>query len=321
MLFFVLSGFVLSLGWLPGEPRTSVFLFRRICRIWFPFAAVTALALALKAATSHTGAVLKQGEMLAAWKASIGLMGIARFLALIFSVDCNPVNGSAWSLVHEMRISLAFPFLVPVVLRMPWKTALLSAFALSFSAGAARLFFHPSGITDVLSTVHFAAFFFVGCLIAAHRKTLAEWTKTRYSWLIAAGTALYLYPTWFFPHVGFLHIPHISDWTCGAGSSILIACAPHLQVLRSSVSRWLGRVSYSLYLCHLPILLTMVSRFGATAGTLVAVPATIGASALLWRAVERPSIALGRRWKAHSMSLQKAIDREQLDAAQTISQR
>ena len=74
--------------------------------------------------------------------------------------------------------------------------------------------------------------------------------------------------------------------------------------IRNPVMSWLGRISYSLYLQHLPIVylaIWLILRSGLeaplTAGTwaLIVTAVTIGFSALTYRYVEAPGIALSDR--------------------------
>jgi peptidoglycan/LPS O-acetylase OafA/YrhL len=63
--------------------------------------------------------------------------------------------------------------------------------------------------------------------------------------------------------------------------------------------RWLGKISYSLYLIHFVVLFTVLYAFRSEVTLprlIIAVPLlSIGAAALLYRFVEVPSIAWGHR--------------------------
>jgi len=69
-------------------------------------------------------------------------------------------------------------------------------------------------------------------------------------------------------------------------------------VLNSAISLWLGRVSYSLYLFHLPIFLALIH---ALAGHLplvailaLALALSLCAAEIAYRLIEYPAIRLGR---------------------------
>jgi peptidoglycan/LPS O-acetylase OafA/YrhL len=87
-----------------------------------------------------------------------------------------------------------------------------------------------------------------------------------------------------------------------AGAVLLVAvCAfeqPVAKLLRAAPFVWLGRVSFSLYVVHLPVLLTLVhllhGRFPVGLIATAAIPFTIAVAALLERWVEGPAQALAR---------------------------
>ena len=70
-------------------------------------------------------------------------------------------------------------------------------------------------------------------------------------------------------------------------------------MLDSTLPRWLGRVSYSLYLVHLPIFLALypvlAGRVPFPAAALLLIVASLAAAAVMHRLVEAPATRLGRR--------------------------
>ena len=68
------------------------------------------------------------------------------------------------------------------------------------------------------------------------------------------------------------------------------------RLLRHPLLRWLGRISYCLYIVHYPIYLALRNYLPHSVALLVAVVAAFGLSAISWRYFEGP-IA---RWKQHA---------------------
>lgn len=64
--------------------------------------------------------------------------------------------------------------------------------------------------------------------------------------------------------------------------------------LEARIPQWLGKVSYSLYLVHMPVLSALLIAFGRP-GVVLGVPLVFSAAWLMWKYVERPSITLSRR--------------------------
>lgn len=69
--------------------------------------------------------------------------------------------------------------------------------------------------------------------------------------------------------------------------------------LDSRPVQWLGSRSFSLYLVHEPIVVTLTFAFGGRPAPwellLTALPASLLAAELFWRGVERPSVIGARR--------------------------
>jgi peptidoglycan/LPS O-acetylase OafA/YrhL len=91
------------------------------------------------------------------------------------------------------------------------------------------------------------------------------------------------------------HIPGPVFWlgffmTGAALSRFEFRCWP----LETRVPQWLGKVSYSLYLIHMPVLSGLLVAFGRP-GVVAGVPFVFAVSLLVWRYVERPSIELSRK--------------------------
>ncbi len=64
--------------------------------------------------------------------------------------------------------------------------------------------------------------------------------------------------------------------------------------LETRAPQWLGKISYSLYLSHMPVLSALLVAFGRP-GVALGVPLVFGAAWLMWKYVEAPSITLSRR--------------------------
>jgi peptidoglycan/LPS O-acetylase OafA/YrhL len=161
----------------------------------------------------------------------------------------------------------------------------------------AEMKFVGSGaLTILLFVPHFA----LGALMARQRHAMAGWVAARGPWS-RAGLWLLCYLL-----LTFRWLVPAGDLACdlanGAGGGLLIALVLGSQragaALRAAPLQWLGAISYSLYLVHVPVLLTGLHLAPGLPAWVVAVAAPLASllvATLVHRAVETPSIRLGRR--------------------------
>jgi peptidoglycan/LPS O-acetylase OafA/YrhL len=299
LLFFMLSGFVLTLPFMRGPVPVGPFLLRRVCRIWLPYLAVLALVLGW-----HAGFVAVTG-----WPWPLpGWPLVASHVLLVGVFDTHAINGVIWSLVHELRVSLIFPLVARAALG-PRPALALGGAALVSAAGLVgyRLSQVGGAPNDLFMTAHYLLLFVVGALLARHReRLLAGWAALgragRTAALAGAGLAYVgagpLAEAWLADASVARQALHHGLVGAACVAFLLAALAPgHVQrALGLAANRFLGRVSYSLYLVHLPVLAALHGQLGLR-GPAFVVGAIALSLALAWageRWVERPAIALGR---------------------------
>src|SRR5665213_3578455 len=117
MFFFLLSGFVLSLPFLRGKRQPySIFLRRRILRIYGPY--LGALVLALIGCALWHNRPGSTGWRGATWSNQVDLRSVLQHVLFIGNYNYERYNTAFWSLVYEMRISIIFPLLFVVANRL-----------------------------------------------------------------------------------------------------------------------------------------------------------------------------------------------------------
>lgn len=296
LLFFVLSGFVLSLGFerpAPARPHWTSYVARRTLRLLPPCAVVasgTALFVALAEPEPLPG--------LSAWVNGSWMEPVTALSALQHALLLGgdyPLNNPMWTLHYEWRVSLVFPALMLVA------AAGGVLFAIAVAGGvvmclAEMKFIGTGALTALLFLPHFA----LGVLLARNRARLVAWVGRQGAWQSAGLWALcYMLLTfrWLVP-AGSL----TCDFANGAGGGLLILLvlgAPRLsRALEVQPFAWLGRVSYSLYLVHVPVLLAGLHLAPGLPPWLVAACApvmSIAAAAAVHRLIEAPSMRAGRR--------------------------
>ncbi|MET8638318.1 acyltransferase family protein [Streptomyces sp. NPDC004096] len=305
VFFLVLSGFSLAVsparnGWRPGG--VSRFLRRRAWRILPPYWAALAFSLVISwlvVPASHTGPPTGRSVLV------YGLVAQDMFTA-------PTPNGAFWSIGVEAELYLLFPLLLFVrrrlgaVVLMTAVTLLVAAGGLT-AAGATPVE-GDNWLTPHLAPVFVAGLIGAGIVVASDRIRRLPWPR------LAAVAAT--------PVLALVAVKG-SVWTVNHYFWVDLAVAPAMTMLLAAVAtgrparlvrllttrpvRGLGDCSYSLYLIHLPIVMTVVRRIApefVSPGlptfwfTLaVALPASLSGAWLFARIFEMP-FKRNRSWKS-----------------------
>ena len=301
ILFYLISGFVLYLSCerRAGDHPYRDFLVRRICRIYIPYLVGVAFAIAL-CATLSTGHLNGMNDWINhTWLMPIDRAAVLSHIALVGNFNTDLFMMACWTLVHEMRLAFVFPLLAELVLsRSRWLPLVIAALSLS-GIGLFAVFAARYGTWFL--TIHYAALFLVGAWLARERVGCAAfWASLdvrRRAFLLAGALALYNYGRF----IRIVHAPAVAaDLPIAAGAACLIVWAmSRPPVLELAPIRWLGRVSYGLYLLHQSFILASIYLLRELLPLwtilILAVAMTFAAAELFHRIVEGPAIRLGRK--------------------------
>lgn len=294
-LFFVLSGIVLVLPVL-RSPRFAYLGYypRRIIRLYGPVLAAVAFALITVVLVPRSSAV-DLGPWMNSRPSGYSLSGFLR--------DATLVTGSSgfvsplWTLRWEVLFSLLLPFYVWAVRSRRW-----GALALAVAVGCLAL-----GSAADNDPLFFLSIFGVGAIAIAHWDRVAAvgaaTDRHRYAWPAVVALAVLLTTSrWDFLGAGMPRaVADRLEWVSVLGVALIVFCAalwsPIRAALESRVAQWLGRVSFSLYLVHEPIIIAL--RFTLVSvdpwvTIALAIPLSLGVSALFARLVEMPLHRLAR---------------------------
>jgi peptidoglycan/LPS O-acetylase OafA/YrhL len=296
-VFFALSGFVLGLMFVrPDPPGYPAFVTKRICRIYLPYIAVIAVAILLMTLTGPRATPELSEWLHTSWNQPVTWPMIWNH-ALMFG-NLGIVDNPIWSLAVEMHYSLAFPLIMIVVIGA---NRLVTAELLLLSAVPILL---PADILAIpgVNDLPFAFPFVAGAVLAKYRVPVTEWFQRLPSPSRIALGVLSLACLDPAGSQSQLWLPRVlAAARLDLGSILLLAgvigSAKVHTVLAKKPLLWLGRVSYSLYLSHVVLLLTLISLLHGILPIkwilLATPPLALLLADLLYRVLERPAIALG----------------------------
>ena len=293
LFFFVLSGYVLTRALLRnGSPGLAAFAAQRSLRLMLPVAASVLLSICLWWTLAVPALPTSwEDRSLYTWLESPTATQAVSNALLLADSEAMRLNVVLWSLVHEWRLTLLLPLVLLFRSRVPLFLALvLCASWLGIMAGATEnrvlLGLGPHG--TIAATLYFAAGVGGGAALALWFGTEMP-VLSRNAWRAAAIGCVALFGM-------------ASDLAIYAGAVLLIVLARQpgrfRAALRCGPFAWLGGISFSLYLVHVPVLVASVhllhDAWPPPAIALVGSVAAILVAALFLHLVEVPSRGLAR---------------------------
>lgn len=296
-LFFILSGIVLVLPVLRAGRRFSWLAYypQRIVRLYLPvIAAVAWGALIVLFVGRFTDARL--GSWMNARPPGYTPSGLAQDITLVFGT--SRVISPLWSLRWEVLFSLLLPIFVvlAVVATRLWWLKLSAVFLLI-----------PLGSALDSPYLFYLPMFAVGALLVAEWQKLGTMLRgldrTRWGWPAFSLIAVLLTTiTWTLAGLGVPRAidPYV-DWIPVVGVAMLVLlagfCGRVRRVLESPIPRWLGTISFSLYLVHEPLIIAarlLTFPLSAWVGLLISIPLAFGLAFLFARFIEQPAHMLSK---------------------------
>lgn len=309
LLFFVLSGFVLSISYLNGKAnRYNVFLAKRFARIYIPYFIVMLISVILSMIFLEFNNLEGMSSTFNnRWNHPITLEAILAYVFMI-NYDTANVNGVVWTLFHEMRISIVFPLLMLVIIKYNFiKSLMINAIIVVGSwllLGVIGLY--TSGLpsflaNDFRATAFYVVFFVLGATLCKYRLEVSSYIykmKPSSKFLLFSLSIILISARWILDTM-----PIFSTYThqlvVGIGIILLFAVVLSSElsqkILMNKFLLWLGKISFSLYLTHILVLMTLAILFGKDLIWLTPI-VSLPIAALTYKYVEGPAIKIGKRW-------------------------
>ncbi|MGE7764386.1 acyltransferase family protein [Peribacillus sp. NPDC096540] len=270
ILFFVLSGFVLYLSINNAKFHYPTYLIKRVFRIYLPYLVAISIAILAKMLLTHyIDMPFISNWFSKSWTVSDTPALLLHHLLFIGSYNTDAYNNVIWSLVHEMRISITFPFLILFFIRKKLKYSIFWFVFLSFSSTMILYLFGSSlNITSSLLSFHYMTLFLMGAILAKYRHDLFNYTfkmkKTVKIVLLIIAVICFMYEG-IIGEVDLLNNYIFRDYVVSCGVCIFmimsISSLKLSSLLRSKILTLLGKISYSLYLYHLISLFSFMYLF------------------------------------------------------------
>lgn len=247
--FFVLSGFVIAHAYerplREGRISFTGFAWVRIVRLYPLMTAGTLLGLLVTVASAIA---LGNGDWTGIWiAAGLGLLGLPSWSMAIWTY-VFPLNGPQWSLFFEMAINLVYGLLARHLTRLRVVLVMLAGalglVAVSYAYGTANVGWDKETFAAGSARIVFGFF----CGIAIYQSPRSGRVGATWGILIAALLAvLLLWPP-------LLSVPSKLA-AIGLVFPAMIYFAAGVQVggWLADVARFLGAISYPLYILHYPI--------------------------------------------------------------------
>ena len=259
LFFFVLSGFVLALPYVSNKEKPIdllSFYNKRILRIFPAFIATILLCIFLKAYVYHAGNMQHYSDWLRdiwKWDFKDGddrKQTIKTLFLIVFDYNTNLIDPPIWSLLVEMRMSFLIPFLVISVKKNSFLFNALFIVAFIYM-----------GADFYIGT------FYYGIVLARYHEVLGSYLRKapKYIIVLLFATAISLYSNRYVFNIGNTpgNTNRLHLYLSTAGACMFIILAMHQRgfsaFLKNKACLFLGRISYSFYLIHLPILITVAS--------------------------------------------------------------
>jgi peptidoglycan/LPS O-acetylase OafA/YrhL len=288
-IFFLISGYLIGASC--AKYSTHQYIIQRAFRIlpayWFFFLLFGLISKGLNAAhiSQHP------------WELLANLLLLQQFFPkALFAYDFLHVS---WTLTVELAWYIAIPIILAwygkINLRSVVVMTLISTlFSYSAANGYLNFLLPPDlasngGIRYLILDNAFISqfcFFFFGAYIYFHHEALATFNP-----LMLIGVFLLV----FILKPYYLHFNPL--FITGIGISFLMVACLNSRVIASRLVHWISEVSFSIYLCHLPIMVMVRDKYGlaGTNGVVVSLLITMVVSTIAYAMIERPSIRLGRK--------------------------
>lgn len=304
IMFFVLSGFALTVM-IKSMPKYNYakYISARFIRLWPPYAASIMLTIAVVNVLKTSGLEWYNG-----WS------GIAPFdmeksdiignFTMLGVFNPFSINPPIWSLIQEMRISIFFPLILLAVIK--YNTKALMAFIVA--AILCCVYFYGTMYANLslakdsyIFTISFISPFALGCFIATNIEkvlnTVSSYTTAKLWVIFIVSYAIYSYS---FNRPWSATARLFGDITTSLASAAMLCISLKMNKgIFMRIGKYLGKISYSLYLTHISLLTVLMTTVYKTHTPVIVwalmLPGSILLADIFTRSIDNLSINISRK--------------------------
>lgn len=251
-IFFVLSGFVLSLPFIDQNKDLNYFSFiiKRFFRLYPTYWICILITIYLKNQFNPSTMYSLSEWARTLWVKPITEIDILRHLPLIIKMDFQVINPIVWTLAIEMKMSLVLP--VFIFWLKKWDSVLSQILLLLMSVV----------LSNLTGKFEFLPLFVLGLVLSKHWRHFVV-IKNMHSFKLCLlfTLAIILIGNRFILH--FNYTAHTQTLISALGAALFILLAIWSGGINKALKHpgvdFFGKISYSFYLYHFPLLLVTVS--------------------------------------------------------------
>lgn len=263
-LFFVLSGLVLTLPALRNARHYNWFVYypQRLLRLYLPVVASVVLAVVLLLLVPRYALAGKEAEWLSSTN-SLAFSWNDVFATLNVFGLLHPLDNPLWSLGWEILFSILLPLGVLIAVGVRRRPLLLAVLTVLVATAATTV-----GAVLAIDALIYLPMFLVGVALAASIRqwgAVIEPLSTLAKVLLFVVSLLLIASPWILSIVR-VEFYQYAEGVAVLGCALLVLLAVYAGWVRRGLEwrpvQWLGRVSFSLYLVHVPVIVTIAYLVG-----------------------------------------------------------
>ena len=313
-VFFVLSGFVLSLPYYSEskDPLYTKFFIKRIIRLYIPCLAIILISLILKSILFKPNYVSEYGDWVKMmWTKDYTFGELIKLFTLnLKSVTINP---ALWTIAPEIKLSLILPLFILFQRKLNLLWSVLSTLLIL----AMVTILNKIGLRSIWSDFnifYYLIFFLAGSILCKYRNHVVDWINRlngiQYTLFVIITLYIYSYSysLWWLtvPAKVLLLAERFADYISGIASIFLIIIAlsqPAKKLLNAKFLIFLGKISFSIYLIHSVLIVVLIYLLKAYLSpyviAVISFIASFPVAMLFYYCVEVPSLNWANQFSAY----------------------